>query len=197
MAYRIVVLASGTGSLFQSLIDAVADGTLEVQIAGLVTDRGEAQALQRAATAGIPTAVVPLAKGADRDEWNRALCRAVEEFAPDLVVSAGFMRIVGPAFLQRFGGAMINTHPSLLPSFPGAHAVRDALAHGVRVSGATIFWVDEGVDTGRIIDQAAVPVQTDDTADSLHERIKTIERQILIDTVGRLAEEENHEQRPV
>jgi phosphoribosylglycinamide formyltransferase-1 len=117
------------------------------------------------------------------------LAELVAAYEPDLVVLAGFMKLVGPAFLARFGGRTVNTHPSLLPSFPGAHGPRDALAHGVKVTGATLFVVDEGLDAGPIIAQVAVPVEDGDTVDSLHERIKVAERRMLTETVGRLVRE--------
>ncbi|NYI70305.1 phosphoribosylglycinamide formyltransferase-1 [Naumannella cuiyingiana] len=202
MAYRVVVLVSGSGTLLQSLIDATgtAHPAVEetpaelpgVEIVGVISDRADAAALTRAADAGVPTEVVALASAADRDAWNLRLRDAVARHDPDLVISAGFMRIVGPPFLERYAGSMINTHPSLLPAFPGRHAVRDALAHGVRVSGATIFMVDEGVDTGRIIAQHPVFIHPSDDSETLHERIKVVERQLLIDTVRHFAEEGRH-----
>ncbi len=141
----------------------------------------------RAEQAGVPTFVVPFEKGGDRAAWDTSLTELVAAHEPDLVVSAGFMKLVGPAFLARFGGRTINTHPALLPSFPGIHGPRDALAHGVKVTGATLFLVDEGVDTGRILAQEPVRVLPDDTVESLHERIKIVERQLLVDTVNELS----------
>lgn len=192
MAYSVVVLVSGSGTLLQSLIDACADpqwsAAHDVRIAAVGADREGAYGLERARTAGIPTFVVPLRKGDDRAVWDRALTESVAAYDPDLVVSAGFMKLVGPAFLARFGGRMINTHPALLPSFPGTHGVRDALAYGVKVTGASVFFVDDGVDTGAIIAQAAVPVLPDDTEESLHERIKVEERRLLLETVADLAD---------
>jgi phosphoribosylglycinamide formyltransferase-1 len=122
-----------------------------------------------------------------RAEWDAALTEVVDSWSPDLVVSAGFMRILGPVFLARFGGRIVNTHPALLPSFPGAQAVADALAHGVKVSGSTVHLVDDGVDTGPIVAQEAVPVLDGDTEESLHERIKIVERRLLIDVVAAVA----------
>lgn len=192
MAYSVVVLVSGSGTLLQSLIDSCADpewsAAHDVHIAAVGADRAGAYGLERARAAGIPTFVVPLSKGDDRSVWDRALTDAVAAYAPDLVVSAGFMKLVGPAFLERFGGRIINTHPALLPSFPGTHGVRDALAYGVKVTGASVFLVDDGVDTGAIVAQAAVPVLPDDTEDSLHERIKVEERRLLLETVADLAD---------
>lgn len=192
MAFTVVVLVSGSGTLLQSLLDTCADpqwaAVHDVRIVAVGADREGAYGLERARAAGIPTFVVPLRKGDDRDAWDRALTEAVTAYDPALVVSAGFMKLVGPAFLERFGGRMINTHPALLPSFPGTHGVRDALAYGVKVTGASVFVVDEGVDTGAIIAQAAVPVLPDDTEESLHERIKIEERRLLVETVADLAD---------
>lgn len=187
MPMRLVVLVSGSGTLLQALLDAVAGGELDATIVAVGADRPDAYGLVRAERAGIPTFVQVLAKGADRAVWDAELTEAVDSYRPDLVVSAGFMKLVGESFLARFGGRMINTHPALLPSFPGMHGVRDALAHGVKVSGATVFSVDAGVDTGAILAQAAVPVLADDTEESLHERIKVVERQMLIDTINHLS----------
>ena len=192
MAYSVVVLVSGSGTLLQSLIDACADpawsAAHDVRIVAVGAARDSAYGLERARAAGLPTVVVPLRKGDDRAAWDRRLTEAVAAYDPDLVLSAGFMKLVGPAFLERFAGRMINTHPALLPSFPGTHGVRDALAYGVKVTGASIFYVDDGVDTGAIIAQAAVAVLPDDTEDSLHERIKVEERRLLLETVADLAD---------
>lgn len=184
MAHRIVVLASGSGTLLQALLDACGAGEVDATVVAVGTDRPGVQALERAERASVPTFVLPVSQFATRAEWDAALRDRVDDYRPDLVVSAGFMKLVGPAFLERFGGRMVNTHPALLPSFPGVHAPRDALAHGVKVSGATIFLVDAGVDTGRILGQVAVPVLPDDTVESLHERIKVVERRLLVDTVA-------------
>lgn len=187
MGLRLVVLISGAGTLLQSVVDACATGALDATVVAVGSDRDSVQGLDRARRAGIPTFVRPLPKGGDRAAWDEALTADVAAHDPDLVVSAGFMKLVGPRFLARFGGRMINTHPALLPSFPGMHGPRDALAHGVKVSGATVFMVDEGVDTGTILAQGAVPVLPDDTVDTLHDRIKVIERQLLLDTIADLA----------
>lgn len=184
MPLRLVVLVSGSGTLLQALLDAAAAGTLNAEIVAVGSDRESAAALDRARIAGVPTFVHPLAKGADRAGWDAGLAEAVASYQPDLVVSAGFMKLVGASFLSRFGGRMINTHPALLPAFPGMHAVRDALAHGVKVSGATVFIVDDGVDSGEILAQEAVPVRPGDTEADLHERIKTVERRLLVDTIN-------------
>ncbi len=150
-------------------------------------DRGKIEGLARAERADVPTFTVRTRDHADRAAWDVALTEAVAAHEPDLVVSAGFMKITGPAFLDRFGGRLINTHPALLPSFPGAHPVRDAIAHGVRVTGATVHLIDGGVDTGPIIAQEPVPVEPGDDEPGLHERIKAVERRLLVDVVGGLA----------
>jgi phosphoribosylglycinamide formyltransferase-1 len=129
---------------------------------------------------------------ADRAAWDQALAEAVTAYGPDLVVLAGFMKLTGPAFLARFGGRTLNTHPALSPAFPGMHGPRDALAYGVKVTGATLFVVDEGVDTGPIVAQVAVPVLAGDDEATLHERIKTSERAMLVEWVGTLAREDFH-----
>lgn len=188
MPMRLVVLVSGTGTLLQALLDAHLAGDLAAQVVAVGSDRDGIAGLGRAEDAGVATFVLPLAAGADRSEWDSELTAAVARYQPDLVVSAGFMKLVGPTFLGCFGGRMINTHPALLPAFPGTHAVRDALERGVKVSGATLFWVDAGTDSGRIIAQEAVDVLLDDTVESLHERIKVVERRLLIDTVRALDE---------
>ncbi len=184
---RVVVLVSGTGTLLQALIDASQDPSFGVEIVGVGADPDPNTARARAERAGIATFVHPLPPAADRAEWDRRLAAQVAELEPDLVVSAGFMKLVGEHFLAEFGGRMINTHPALLPSFPGMHGPRDALAYGVKVSGATVFLVDAGVDSGVILAQAAVPVLDDDSVESLHERIKLVERDLLLSTTHQLA----------
>lgn len=189
MVSRVVVLVSGSGTLLQALLDAAAQPDAPFEIVAVGSDRQNAYGLERGLNAGLPIFVVPML--ADRAEWDQRLTDAVAAFRPDLVVSAGFMKLVGAAFLERFGGRFINSHPALLPSFPGMHGVRDALAAGVKVSGTTIFMVDEGVDTGRILAQRAVDVAPDDTEESLHERIKAVEHELLVHVVTQLAEESN------
>lgn len=175
---RVVALASGTGSVFEALAAALAmDEAIEVT--GLVSDQPTAAVLDVAASAGIPTDVVPLLDRTRRGEWDEQLARVIADRRPDLVVSAGFMRLLGPAVLGRFRDRVINTHPALLPAFPGAHAVRDALAYGVRVTGCTVHLVDAGIDTGPVVAQRVVEVRDDDDESSLHERIKHVERQLL------------------
>lgn len=187
MSCRVVVLVSGSGTLLQALLDAIAEGGVPAEVVAVGADRDGIEGLARAERAGIPTFVHPYPKGSDRAAWDAALTELVAAHDPDLVVSAGFMKLVGERFLARFGGRMINTHPALLPSFPGMHGPRDALAYGVKVTGATVFLVDAGIDTGRILAQEAVRVLADDTVETLHERIKVVERQLLIDTVTEIA----------
>lgn len=188
---RIAVLVSGSGTLLQALLDASrqpADGgDADFTVAGVVSDRPDAQGLRRARDAGVPTATVRPGDFPDRGTWDVAVTRAVEVFHPDLVVLAGFMRLLGGPFLQRFGGRTVNTHPALLPSFPGAHGVRDALAYGVKVTGCTVILIDDGTDTGPVLAQQAVPVAPDDDEASLHERIKVVERALLVDVVTRMS----------
>ncbi len=183
---RVAVLASGSGSLLQALLDAAADDDYPAEIVVVVSDRHGAGALDRAAAAGTAVEVVRPAEHADRAAWDAALADVVAAASPDLIVSAGFARLLGPSFLARFGGRTINTHPTLLPAFPGAHPVRDTVAYGVKVTGATVHLVDAGVDTGPVLAQQAVPVEADDTEDTLHERIKVVERRMLVDTVAAL-----------
>jgi phosphoribosylglycinamide formyltransferase-1 len=180
------VLVSGTGTNLQALIDACADPAYGVRIAAVGADRDGIEALVRAERAGIPTFVLRVRDFPAREDWDRALADRVASYEPALVVSAGFMKLAGEAFLGRFGGRYVNTHPALCPSFPGMHGARDALAYGVKVTGCTLFVVDAGVDTGPIVAQAPVPVEDDDTEASLHERIKTAERGLLVDCVGRM-----------
>lgn len=191
MAFRIAVLISGTGSLLQALLDARDAGALDADIAVVGSDNAAAQGLARAAAAGVPSFVHPYVKGSDRAAWDAELTDLVAARDVDLVVLAGFMKLVGPVFLARFGGRTINTHPALLPSFPGMHGPRDALAHGVKVTGTTVFEVDAGVDSGRILAQEPVRVLADDTVESLHERIKVAERVLLVRTVNALAAKGN------
>ncbi|GAB3741954.1 phosphoribosylglycinamide formyltransferase [Microlunatus parietis] len=180
------MLISGSGTLLQALIDASADPGFGAEVVGVGADRSKIAGLDRARAAGIDSFALPYRKGSDRAAWDRELTERVAAFRPDLVISAGFMKLVGPAFLDAFAGRMINTHPALLPSFPGMHGPRDALAYGVKVTGATIFLVDHGVDDGVIIAQDAVPVLDDDTEETLHERIKITERKLLVETTHRL-----------
>ena len=182
---RLVVLVSGSGTNLQALLDACADPAYGAEIVAVGADRKDIEGLARAERAGIPTFVIRVEDFADRESWDAALTEAVAAFTPDLVVSAGFMKILGARFLASL--PTVNTHPALLPAFPGAHAVRDALAYGVRTTGCTVHLVDAGVDTGPVIAQSAIEVRDDDDEDSLHERIKSVERSLLVDVVGRMA----------
>jgi phosphoribosylglycinamide formyltransferase-1 len=190
VAKRLVVLVSGSGTNLQALLDAIETTGVEAygaEIVAVAADRAGIEGLARAERAGLPTFVTSVKDYESREEWDAALAEAVASYEPDLVVSAGFMKIVGKEFLARFGGRFVNTHPALLPSFPGAHGVRDALAYGARVTGCTVHFVDDGVDTGPIIAQGVVEVRDEDDESALHERIKEVERRLLVDVVGRLA----------
>ncbi|WP_040157610.1 phosphoribosylglycinamide formyltransferase [Nigerium massiliense] len=187
MSVRLVVLVSGTGTLLQALLDAQASGRLDGEVVAVGADRDGIEGLARAERAGVPTFVHPYVRGTDRDAWDEELASLIATYSPDLIVSAGYMKLVGRHCLERFGGRLINTHPALLPSFPGMHGPRDALAHGVKVTGATVFTIDAGVDTGRILAQEAVRVEPGDTVETLHERIKVVERILLVDTINNLA----------
>ena len=186
---RIVVLVSGTGSNLQAVLDAVAEGTLDVEIAAVGADRPGTYGVQRAADAGYETFVVDFRAYNLRSDWNLALTEKVASYHPDVVLSSGFMRIVDEHFINTFEGRYLNTHPALLPSFPGAHGVRDALAYGVKVTGCTVHIADAGVDTGPILAQAAVEVLDTDTEETLHERIKIQERRLLLETLDRISAE--------
>lgn len=184
---RLVVLVSGGGSNLAALLEAQSDPAWGARVVGVVSDRADAGGLDIARRAGVATAVVAPADFPGRTAWDAGMAEAVRVFHPAWVVSAGFMRILGGPFLDRFAGRVLNTHPALLPAFPGAHGVRDALAHGVKVTGCTVHLVDAGVDTGPIIAQRAVHVADDDDEATLHERIKTVERALLVDVVGQVA----------
>jgi phosphoribosylglycinamide formyltransferase-1 len=186
---RLVVLVSGTGSNLAALLEACADEAYGARIVAVGADRDGVAALDKAVAAGVPTFVVRLKDFADRTAWDEALAKATAEHDPTLVVCAGFMKILGPAFLERFGPAIVNTHPALLPSFPGATPVADTLAHAVKLTGVTVHFVDAGLDAGPIVAQAAVPVLDDDDEQRLHERIKGVERTLLVETVGRIVRE--------
>jgi phosphoribosylglycinamide formyltransferase-1 len=182
---RLVVLASGTGSLLESLLEAAVDD-YPGRIVAVGTDR-DCRALEIAAAASLPAYTVRLGDYADRDTWDGAMTGATAAHEPDLIVSAGFMKILGPRFLSRFMGRIVNTHPALLPAFPGAHAVAEALAYGVKVTGCSVHLVDAGTDTGPILAQQPVPVLDDDDEATLHERIKVVERRLLVDVLEALA----------
>jgi phosphoribosylglycinamide formyltransferase 1 len=183
---RLLVLVSGTGSILQALMDACADPGFGARIVAVGADRDDTGGVARAQAAGIPTFVRRLKDAPDRFAWDKALTSDCAAFEPDLVVLAGFLKLVGADFLQCFDGRMINTHPALLPAFPGLHSVRDALEHGVKVTGCSVILVDAGVDSGPILAQAAVPVLASDDEPTLHERIKVAERALVVDTVGRM-----------
>ena len=187
MNARLVVLVSGAGTNLQALLDACADPGYGATVVAVGADRDSIAALDRAKAANISTFTVKVGDFPTRDDWDEGLARACEQYRPDLIVLAGFMKLVGRAFLARFNGRCLNTHPALLPSFTGMHGVRDALSYGVKVTGCTLFLVDEGVDAGPVLAQAAVPVCDDDDEASLHERIKVAERALLVGTVGRMA----------
>lgn len=186
---RLVVLVSGSGTNLQALLDAATDPAYGVEIVAVGADRDDIEGLRRADRAGVETFVCKVGEHESRAAWDAALGERVASYGPDLVVLAGFMKLVGPAFLDRFGGRTVNTHPALSPSFPGMQGPRDALDYGVKVTGATLFVVDAGVDTGVIVAQTVVPVEDTDDVDALHERIKVAERAMLVDSVGRMARE--------
>jgi phosphoribosylglycinamide formyltransferase 1 len=186
---RLVVLVSGTGTNLQALLDACQRQEYGASVVAVGADRDGIEGLARAERAGIPTFVHRVADYDSRDDWDAALTASCAHYEPDLVVSAGFLKLVGKTFLDRFGGRFVNTHNALLPSFPGIHGPQEALEYGVRVTGATLFVVDEGVDTGAIVAQVPVPVEDDDDLETLTERIKVAERRMLVDTLGRMVRE--------
>ena len=187
MTARLVVLVSGSGTNLQALLDAATDPAYGARVVAVGADRDGIEGLTRAAKHDVPSFVVQMPDHADRDAWDAALTEACRSYAPDLIVSAGFMKLVGPAFLAAFEGRYVNTHNTLLPAFPGMHGPRDTLAYGVKVAGATLHFVDAGVDTGPIIAQTVVPVLDDDSVERLTERIKDAERRQLVDVIGRMA----------
>ena len=180
------MLVSGTGSILQALMDACADPGFGARIVAVGADRDGTGGVARAEAAGIPTFVRRVADAPDRFAWDQTLTADCAEFEPDLVILAGFLKLVGADFLHRFDGRMINTHPALLPAFPGLHSVRDALVHGVKVAGCSVILVDAGVDSGPILAQESVRVLDDDDEATLHERIKVAERALVVETVGRM-----------
>nr|NLD39821.1 phosphoribosylglycinamide formyltransferase [Actinomycetales bacterium] len=188
-ATPVVVLVSGGGSNLAALLEAAKDPAYGVQVVAVGADRDGCGGVEIARAAGIPTFVCRVGDYTERAAWDAALADLCADYDPALVVSAGFMKLVGPGFLQRFGGRFVNTHPALLPSFPGVRGAQDALDYGVKVTGATLFLVDEGVDTGIILAQCVVPVEDADTVEELTERIKVAERAQLVEVVGRMARE--------
>jgi phosphoribosylglycinamide formyltransferase-1 len=184
---KTVVLVSGRGSNLKAIFDAIDQRVCAAKIVGVVSDRSKAAALDLATSRGVPTRVVPLRKSDDRNQWNEVLASEVSKLAPELIVLAGFMRVLGPPLLERFPGRIINVHPALLPAFPGHSGARDAIDGGVRITGCTVHVVDSGVDTGPIIAQAAVPVLADDTEDTLHARIQVQEHRLLPRVIHEIA----------
>jgi phosphoribosylglycinamide formyltransferase-1 len=183
---RVVVLLSGTGTLCAALLAAAAEPEQPFEVVAVGSDRAHAPGLAHARERGVEMFVTALAEHPDRAAWDRALAAELEARRPDWVVCAGFMKLLGPAVLGAFPGRVVNTHPALLPAFPGAHPVRDALAAGVTTTGATVHLVDAGVDTGPVLAQRAVQVLPDDDEARLHERIKTVERELLVQTLAGL-----------
>ncbi len=186
---RVVVLVSGSGTLLQALLDAAADPAYGATVVAVGADREGTGGLERAERAGVPTFVRSVKEYADRPAWDAEITDVVAGHRPDIVVLAGFMKLMGASYLSRLGARTVNTHPALSPSFPGMHGPADALDYGVRVTGCTLFVIDDGVDTGPIVEQVAVRVEDDDTVETLHERIKDAERQMLVASVGRMARE--------
>ena len=184
---RLVVLVSGSGTNLQALLDATGDPAYGARVVAVGADRPDIEGLRRAERFGVETFVHRVRDFPTRADWDVALAATVASYAPDLVVLAGFMKLVGPAFLLEQAGRTLNTHPALSPSFPGMHGPAEALEYGVKVTGCTLFVVDGGVDTGPIVDQRAVRVHDDDTVETLHERIKVEERRMLVESVGRMA----------
>jgi phosphoribosylglycinamide formyltransferase-1 len=190
MGARLVVLVSGAGTNLQALIDAAEqDDSYGATVVAVGADRADITALRRAEHHNIPTFTVSTKAYPTRRDWDEALTKTCQRYNPDLIVLAGFMKLVGETFLEAFGGRCVNTHPALLPSFPGTHGVRAALDHGVKVTGCTVLIVDDGVDTGPIVAQAPVPVHEHDNEETLHERIKVAERALLVDTIGKMVRE--------
>ena len=189
MRSRLVVLASGEGTLLQCLLDACQAGSLDADIVAVGSDRHGTRAVSRAEAAGITAFVCRVGDYAERADWDKALTEICAGYQPDLIISAGFMKLFGPAFLDEFSARCINSHPALLPSFPGMHGARDALAYGVKVTGCTVFLVDAGLDSGPVIAQQAVPVHDDDDEASLTERIKSAERVLLVNTVAAMLDQ--------
>jgi phosphoribosylglycinamide formyltransferase 1 len=186
---RVVVLVSGSGTLLQALLDAAADPEYGAEIVAVGADREGTGGLERAERAGVPTFVRSVKEFADRAAWDAEGTEVVAGHEPDIVVLAGFMKLMGASYLPRLGARTVNTHPALTPSFPGMHGPADALDYGVRVTGCTLFVIDDGVDTGPIVEQVAVRVEDDDTVETLHARIKQAEREMLVTSVGRMARE--------
>ncbi len=186
---RLVVLASGRGSNLEAIMETVKIGKLRAEIVSVVSDNANAKALEKAQSHGIPTKVLSIKNFQSRQDYDDALAKAIEDAGVDYVVLAGFMRVLGNGFVRRFRNRIINIHPSLLPAFPGVNAQAQALDYGVKVSGCTVHFVDEGMDTGPVIAQAAVSVYDNDTADSLTQRILVQEHKLLPNVLQMLSEE--------
>lgn len=176
---RVVILASGSGTLTQAIIDAIQRNDLAAEVIAVISDQAGSGVLQRALSAGIKTQVIEMKS--DRRKWDIEIISALQSHNPNFVISAGFMRILSAQCVAEF--KIINSHPALLPLYPGANAVRDALADGAKVTGTTIHWVDSGVDTGEIIAQESVEITPTDTEATLHERIKIVERRLYVSTL--------------
>ncbi len=187
---RVVVLISGSGSNLRAFLDSCASGDIPAEVVAVGADV-DAAGLDHARHYGIPTFIEPLERGAARDAWGERLADRVAEFEPDLVILSGFMRLVPAGFVHRFAPMLLNTHPAFLPEFPGAHAVRDAFEAGVAETGASVIVVDDGVDTGPILAQRRVPVRDGDTEETLHDRIKVVERELLAEVVRDIANRES------
>lgn len=189
LSAKLVVLVSGAGTNLQALLEVCADESYGARVVAVGSDRDGARGVERARAAGVPTFTVRLDDHPDRASWDHALTEAVAAYAPNVIVFAGFLKIVGKEFVARFAERVVNTHPALLPAFPGAHAVRDTLTYGAKLTGVTVHLVDVDVDSGPVVAQRAVSVYPDDDETRLHERIKATERGLLVETVGRMARE--------
>jgi phosphoribosylglycinamide formyltransferase-1 len=182
MPLKVLLLASGSGTLAQAIFDAFPKENPSVEIIGLISDQN-CKAMERAALYGIPTFLIEMRE--NRAEWNKLILEQSSQLNPDLVVSVGFMRILAAEYVAKF--SVINTHPALLPLFPGAHAVRDALAAGAVETGSTVHWVDAGVDTGKVISQSAILIEPGESESELHERIKIVERKLIVEVIQEFA----------
>ena len=188
MRQRLVVLISGSGTNLESLVENLPGSGIPADVVAVGSDT-TASGLAHATARGIPTFVLPPRDFPSREEWGMALGDVLESYTPDLIILSGFMRLLPPSLVARFTPRIINTHPAFLPEFPGAHGVRDALAAGVRETGASVIVVDDGMDTGEILAQERVPVLPEDDEESLHERVKIVERRLLLDVLGAMMSE--------
>lgn len=185
MKARLVVLISGSGTNLAALLRDLPGSGIDAEVVAVGAD-GQAPGLQHANERGIPTCVVSPGEYESRESWGVALGDEVASYAPDWVVLSGFMKLLPPGFVDRFPGRILNTHPAYLPEFPGAHGVRDALAAGASETGASVIIIDDGVDTGDILARERVPIHPGDTSEVLHERIKVVERALLLDVLRTL-----------